>query len=373
MPAKIYSGSDSIMRNLFLIFLCIGLTLGASACTESTVEETRPVVRPVITYKVPDYVEGRIRTFTGTAKAAVETNLSFQVGGKIIEINVNVGDRIKKGDLLARLDDTDYRTKVRQMEAETARIHATLIESQASYDRIRKLYNKGITTKTELDTVKARYDANLALQRSSRQALELSRKQVAYTRLTAPMDGSVSEVRMEVHQVVQAGTVIAVLTAGGGLEMEIGVPERLIGEIKQGAKADVVFDAIPNQTYHAQVTEVGVAAQKSITFPVTLRLTVPKNKVKPGMTGEATFLFKAGAGDYRVLIPLECVVGAPGRKNHVWVVDPKTEIVSKRSVIIGNLTSEGVQIKEGIKPGEIVVSRGVHHIEDGMQVRLMKK
>ena len=344
-----------------------------AACSDTPQEASGPVIRPVVTYTVPDYVEGRIRSFTGTAKAAVETNLSFRVGGKITEIRVDVGDRVKRGDLIARLDDADYRTKVRQMEAESARVFAALEESHGSYVRIRKLYDRGIATQSELDTVKARHEANVALEKSAAQALELSRNQAAYTRLTAPVDGSVSEVRMEVHQVVQAGTIIAVMTAGGLLEMEIGVPERLIGQIKQGAEAEVVFDALPENVYYASVTEIGVTAEHSVTFPVVLRLTSANRDIKPGMTGEATFLFKAAAGDYRVVIPLECVVGAPRRQNHVWVVNPETETVSKRPVIVGNLTSEGIQIKEGLTPGEIVVSRGVHHIENGMRVRLMEQ
>ena len=334
--------------------------------------EKKPVIRPVVTHAVQDFVEGRIRRFPGTAKAALKTYLSFRVGGEVTEVNVSVGDYIKAGKEIARLDAADYQMRVQQQEAERARVDAALIEAKASYDRIRQLFRKKIVTKAEMDATKAKYDATVAQKDSVTEALKLSRKQLAYTRLNAPITGDISEVFIEAHQVVQAGQAIAAITNRGPIEMDIRVPARLINRIKKGAKATIKFDALPDNTYPAVVTEVSAVASETSTYPVTLKLLKTGHTVKPGMVGEATFMLKASAGDFRVLVPAEAVVGAPGKTYFVWVVSPETQTVSRQPVTIGNLTSEGLQIKAGIEPGTLIVTRGVNRMEEGMRVRLLE-
>ena len=262
--------------------------------------------------------------------------------------------------------------RVQQQEAELARVEAALIEAKAAYDRIQQLYQKRIVAQSEMDATKARYDSTLAQKDSVTEALKLNRKQLTYTILRAPIAGDISDVLVEAHQVVQAGQTIAAITTRGPIEMEISVPARLIGRIVKGARASVRFDALPDNTYPATVKEVSAVASETSTYPVTLNLNNKGNKIKPGMVGEAKFMLKATTGDFRVIVPAEAVVGGPGKKYFVWVVAPETLTVSKLAVTIGNLTSEGLQIKDGIDPGMQVVTRGVNRMEDGMRVRLLE-
>jgi multidrug efflux pump subunit AcrA (membrane-fusion protein) len=90
------------------------------------------------------------------------------------------------------------------------------------------------------------------------------------------------------------------------------------------------------------------------------------------MVGEAKFMLKATTGDFRVIVPAEAVVGEPGKKYFVWVVTSETLTVAKQAVTIGNLTSDGLQIKAGVEPGMLIVTRGVNRMEEGMQVRLLE-
>jgi membrane fusion protein, multidrug efflux system len=341
-------------------------------CDPEPVPEKKPVIRPVVTHEVQDFVKGRIRTFPGTAKAALKTYLSFRVGGEVTQVNIDVGDYVKAGKEIARLDASDYKMRVQQRKAELARVEAALIEVKASFERIRQLFKKQIVTRAEMDVIKAKYDSTMAQKNSVTEALNLSRKQLAYTSLNAPIEGDILEVFIEVHQAVQAGQAIAAITNRGPIEMEIGVPARLISRIKKGAKATIKFDALPDNTYQAVVKEVSATTSETSTFPVTLKLIKTGSKVKPGMVGEATFMLKATTGDFRVIVPAEAVVGAPGKKYFVWVLTPETKMVSKQAVTIGNLTSEGLQIKSGIEPGTLIVTRGVNRMEDGMQVRLLE-
>ncbi len=352
----------------FAIILMLFVFIG---CDPPPPPEKKPVIRPVVTYTVPDFVEGRIRAFTGTAKAALKTYLSFRVGGEITQVNIDLGDYVKAGKEIASLDAADYNMRVQQQEAELARVDAALIESKAAYDRIGQLYQKRIVAKAEMDATKAKYDSTMAQKDSVTEALKLSRKQLTYTILRAPITGDISDVLVEAHQVVQAGQAIAAITTRGPIELEISVPARLIGRIKKGAQASVRFDALPDNTYQAMVKEVSAVASETSTYPVTLKLNNTGNKIKPGMVGEAKFMLKATTGDFRVIVPAEAVVGAPGKEYFVWVVAPEALTVSKQAVKIGNLTSEGLQIKAGIKPGTIIVIRGVNRMEEGMQIRLL--
>ncbi len=360
----------SLKASYFLAIVSILFTI--IGCDPPPVPEKMPVIRPVVTYKVPDFVKGRVRAFTGTAKAALKTYLSFRVGGEITQVNINLGDYVKGGKEIASLDASDYKMRVQQQEAELARVDAALIEARAAYDRIKQLYQKRIVAKSEMDATKAKYDSTLAQKDSVTEALKLSRKQLTYTKLRAPITGDISDVLVEAHQVVQAGQAIAAITTRGPIEMEISVPARLIGRIQKGAQATVRFDALPDNIFQAAVKEVSAVASETSTYPVTLKLNNKGNRIKPGMVGEAKFMLKATQGDFRVIVPAEAVVGAPGKKYFVWVVAPETLTVSKQAVKIGNLTSEGLQIKAGIEPGTLIVTRGVNRMEDGMQVRLLQ-
>ena len=353
----------------FVIVLILFVFMG---CDPPPIPEKKPVIRPVVTYKVPAFVEGRVRAFTGTAKAALKTYLSFRVGGKITQVNIDLGDYVKAGKEIASLDASDYKMRVQQQEAELARVEAALIEAKAAYDRIQQLYQKRIVAKAEMDATKAKYDSTMAQKDSVTEALKLSRKQLTYTILRTPITGDISDVMVEAHQVVQAGQAIAAITTRGPIEMEISVPARLIGRIKKGAQASVRFDAFPDNSYQARVKEVSSVASETSTYPVTLKLSNTDNKIKPGMVGEAKFMLKATTGDFRVIVPAEAVVGEPGKKHFVWVVAPETLTVSKQAVTIGNLTSKGLQIKTGVKPGTLIVTRGVNRMEEGMQVRLLE-
>ena len=127
---------------IFFFFTAILMLSGLFGCDTEPVPEKKPVIRPVVTFEVQDFVAGRVRTFPGTARAELKTYLSFRVGGEVTKLTIDVGDRVKAGQEIARLDDADYRIRVQQHEAELARVEAALNEAKASFDRTRQLYEK---------------------------------------------------------------------------------------------------------------------------------------------------------------------------------------------------------------------------------------
>jgi RND family efflux transporter MFP subunit len=324
--------------------------------------------RSVVTMTVSSPSRGQVRLFSGTARPAVETRLSFRVAGKIQEIGVKVGVRVAAGHVAARLDSTDYELEVKRRRARVAEVEARLEQAGFEYDRVRSLYEVESVSKRELDQARAMFASARARREAALEALALARKKVEYCVLKVPLKGEVVSVPVEEHQSVQAGQPIAVLASLDVMEMQLGVPAGVISRIKSGDRARVSFDALSGQEFQAIVSEVGVETGPTTTYPLTLRLLEVHPAIRPGMVGHARFDFPP-PGNAPVVVPPQAVIQGAEQSAVVWVFDPDKESVHRREVQVGSLTSEGLQITSGLKSGARVVIRGVHRLEEGMRVR----
>lgn len=328
-----------------------------------------PVIRPVVTMAVPAAGQGARRAFSGAARAAVQTPLSFRVGGEIIHLPARRGQTVKAGELIARLDPRDYELQVKQNEAQLAQSAAQLEQAKAQYQRARQLYETSHISKSELDAHEAAFKSAQAQQESSRQALALARQQLDYCELRAPVDGALAAVPVEIHQTVAAGQTVANISAGDLMEIEVGIPEILIGQIAPGQAAEVVFEAIPGGRFAGQAAEIGIEIGAGGAYPVKVRLHQPDPRIRPGMVGEAFFSFPGGG---IIRIPPAAVVPAPDGSRYVWIYNEAGGDVSRRAVRIGDLTSDGLAVLDGLRPGERIVTRGVNRMEEGMRVKLLE-
>jgi RND family efflux transporter MFP subunit len=316
----------------------------------------------------------RVRTFSGTARAGQESRLSFRVAGTVELLDVKLGDRVRAGQVLARLDPEDYRLRVEDAEASLARIRAEVRNAEANYARIRDLYENNNASLNDLDASRAGYESATAALESGQKKLEQARLQLSYTKLEAPTAGAISQVPVEVNENVQPGQTVAVLTAEARPEVEIGMPEVFIARVKEGQTVEVTFDALGNRDFDATVTEVGVASTGlATTFPVKVRLDRDEPEVLPGMAAEVHFRFEAGDRRERIEVPA-FAVGEDRNGRYVFVVEPSGEGVGRavrREVTVGGLTADGgLEILHGLSDGERVITAGVSRIQDGRQVRL---
>ncbi|NJB67248.1 RND family efflux transporter MFP subunit [Desulfobaculum xiamenense] len=346
----------------------VALCVAVAGCGNGETER-KTVVRPVVTVTVPDPETGRQRAFPGTARAAIETRLSFRVPGEIEELPARIGMRVRKGDLVARLDPTDYRLQVGRAEAATAQAEAALAQARADWERTRALYEVGNTSRRDLDRARAQFDASEASLKASRRQLELARQQLKYTVLSAPVDGALAEVPVDVHQTVAAGQPVALLTAGDRMQVEVGIPDSLITSVHAGDKVTVRFDALPGEDFPGAVIEVGVESRAVSTYPVKVALEQASPHVRAGMSGEAVFSFDLR--ETTMLVPPVAVAGRSGGERYVWIADPEAGTVSRRDVTVGQLTSRGLEVLSGLRPGERLVVRGVNSLVEGQRVRVM--
>ncbi len=351
--------------------LLMGLMLAACG-SEKTPEQE--VIRPVRYQQVLPAGGALERTFAGTAKAGTESRLSFRVAGSIEQVAVKVGDRVEKGDLIARLDDTDYRLQVQEALAALANARAQARNADATYERVRALYENRNASRNDLDAARAASESAESAVQASATRLELTRSQLRYTRLTAPVAGAIASVPAEVNENVSAGQVVAILTSGALPEVTCAIPESLISLIRRDMPVTVRFDALGDLAFPARVTEVGVAAiSRASTFPVIVRLDKSSPMIRPGMAAEVTFLMSRTDGDGGFLVPTEAV-GEDREGRFVLVVEPidkELGIVHRRAVTVGELRADGLEISAGLKNGERVVTAGTSRIDDGQKVRLL--
>jgi len=406
---------------LGLLPVCISIS-----CQEEEAPER--LVRPVKAMKVGDMTQLTGRPFPGRAKATEEVNLSFRVSGPLVALPVKVGQVVKKGDVLAKIDARDYEVALRSAEAELARsranlqameagarpeeieqlkaavkeAEATANERQDEYDRIMKLDKQEAATAIEVTrTTAARDKSEAALKRvredlrigqagarkediaakkaeiqSLQAAVDAAKDQVEYTYLKAPFSGTVAAKYVENFQTVQAKETIVRLLDTSKIEMTVDIPEHLISYARDVKDIDITvrFDAFPDRQVKAKIKEIGTEASEATrTYPVTLIMDQPKDvKILPGMAGVARGSGKLpdDVQEKGFEIPLSAVVSDVGGKKAVWVIDEKTKTVKRCEVTSGKLTSTGMLV-QGLKTGVWIATAGVHYLEDGQQVRIL--
>lgn len=334
--------------------------------------EVSEVLRPV------RYVEARragttsSRILAGVVRSGVESRLSFRVPGTLLLLDIEVGSVVKKGQEIARLDSTDYALRVEEAKAALAQARAGLRRAQADYDRVRSLYENNNASKAELDSARASSESAEAQRDAVSKRLELANQQVGYTILTAPGDGAIASVDVEVNENVDAGEQVCLLVSGSQPEAAIPVPEGLIAQMHKGQEVTIKLDALPGRSYPAEIKEVGVAVTgAATTYLVTARFLGGDIDIRAGMAAEVTFLFDEPESDH-ILVPV-VAVGEDRDGRFVYVVEPSGDsegTVHRRAVEMTS-TARGVEIVDGLDEGELVVTAGVRRLVDGETVKLL--
>lgn len=351
---------------------CLILSLVLVGCSEEAPEEVS--VRTVRTMKLGLESIESTRTFNGQAKTDRVIDLSFRSSGVITLFNINLGQVVQKGDLLAELDNVSARLSYEQANASLNSAKSNLDTQNLALKRIQNLYEKGGASLSDYEGAKNAYRNAQASYRSAQRSVDIQQEQIRYGKIYAPEGGVISAVKKELEENTTAGESIAVLNAGSEMEIELGVPENVINLVKVGSNATVRFAALPNQLFEGEVTEIAPSIeQQSATYPVRVRVVEATQEVRSGMAASVVFDFSQTsltANDLR--IPVYAVgEDANGRYAFVIeVVDENTIVARKRSIEIGELVNNAFQVKSGLSVGDIIVTAGVHSVLDGQQVRL---
>ena len=360
-------------RGRWALPLAVGCLLAPACATEPSPAAEERTVRPV-RYALARAADARrTRTFAGVARAGSESSLSFRVGGMIAGLDVGVGDRVRAGAPLARIDAVDYELQVKEAEAALRQARALSGNAAADLRRAWALYENENLSRTDLDAAVAAADSAAAQVEAVAKRLERAQRQVRYATLAAPTAGVIAAVRVAANENVAPGQPIVVLTSDAVPEVEFAVPEGLIGEIREGRGVSVVFNAIPGTRFSGFVSEVGVAATATGTmYTVAVRLEDGTSAVRPGMAAEVAIDFAGAGAPGRVVVPATAV-SEDSNGRFVFVVEPSgggLAVVRRQPVSVGAITPGGFEIVEGLAQETRVLSAGVSRVSDGDVVRL---
>ncbi|MEM1177377.1 MAG: efflux RND transporter periplasmic adaptor subunit [Acidobacteriota bacterium] len=358
--------------------LAAGVTLFAGCADEAPPPET--ALRPVKSIVVESGAASiRDRIFSGTAESAEEAALSFKVSGTVAELPAAVGDKLRRGDLIAALDRELFDVELKQALAEEARTKATRRSAEAEYQRVRLLFTNDNASRNELDTALANAESAKASFDAAVQTVRLARLNLGYTRLTATEDCSVAQVGAEVSENITAGQTIARVNCGEGWEVILSVPESLIASFENGMTGVARFPSVQGQAFEGRVSEVGIATGDARTFPVTLSLATAPEEIRSNLAAEVTFRFPEGgavggasAETGRLYVPPAAAL-KDELGTFVFVVGPSDQpgaaALERRTVDVGEISELGLEVLSGLEVGERIVTAGQIHARDGMLVR----
>ncbi len=311
------------------------------------------------------------RSYSGTTQSASESRLSFRTSGLLIQLKTDVGQRVRKGQLLAVVDQTETQLNYEKAVATEQSARIQLETTKANLDRVKQLYLANSASLSDYENEKNSYASALSNHESAKKSLNLQASQFAYGRIVAPTDGVISEVNVELNEFVQAGSTIFVFnTEDSEIEANIGVPEKQITKIKEGQTVDV---SVGELQLKGTVTGVSYSTSGSSTFPVIVTLEANED-LRPGMPCKVSFEFEYETGEPRLIAPIKSISENPEGNFAYTLIEQDNGTyytVEKRTIELGPINDEGFIVLEGLQEGDLVATAGLRSIIDGMKVKLL--
>ncbi|MEJ2727801.1 MAG: efflux RND transporter periplasmic adaptor subunit [Deltaproteobacteria bacterium] len=356
-----------LKRMVWLLCIAIGLT----ACKEKA--EIVEVIRPIKTITVGEQPVEQIRKFAGQVAAVDSSGLSFEVGGQVKAVEVDIGDRVKKGQVLAVLDPEPYQLDLDAIKAELVKARDNVTKTKAEYERQKRIYEQGAGAERYVEVSEFEYKAALSAVKYQMARLDLARRNLRKTKLLSPYDGGIAWRSVQPNEEVKAGQKILEINASGKLEVQLAVPETTIDRIHIDDPATVTFPSLPGESAKGRISYIGGAAVKANAFPVKVELMDPNKEVKPGITVEANLALKDENQKRGYLVPIQALLPSPEpNRGYAFVYDPQTSTVKKTAVRSHGMADKKVIIDEGLKAGDIIAVAGASFLADGMEVKLLE-
>jgi RND family efflux transporter MFP subunit len=307
-------------------------------------------------------------TLVGEVRPRYESRQGFRIDGKIIERKVDVGARVKKGQIIARLDPADTRLNATAALADVHAAEADYALAEAEVARQRQLFTKKFISASALDIREAQLKTARARLEQVKAQAHVSGNQSQYADLTADRDGVVTLIHAEPGQVVESGEAVVSIADTKATDVLVAVPESRMAEVKLNAAVVIKMWADQQKTYTGVVREIAPSADSSTrAFNVRITLNDADESVKPGMTAGVKFDHPADQQTAEFLIPASALTEINGKKT-VWVIDADNK-AQPRVVIAGLYREDGVLISDGLQAGEKIAIAGVHTLIKDQQVK----
>jgi RND family efflux transporter MFP subunit len=314
------------------------------------------------------------------AAARYSNAVSFRVGGKLIQRNVRLGDSVRRGQVIARLDAVDAQKQAASAQAALDAAEHRLVFAKQQIDRDQAQSAQNLIAANQLEQTQDAYAAALAEHEQSAAQLVVARNTLQYNALVADHDGLITSENADTGQVVSAGQAVYGLAWSGDTDVILDAAAGDLGRITVGQTASVTFPALPGRRFEARVREVAPAADpQSRTYRVKLTLAEPGSAVRLGMTGDATLSRVATAGNAddaaddapAFKVPATAIFHR-GKDPAVWVIRPNDSTLELRPVTVGRYSERGTTVTRGLRDGDNIVLAGVHTVYAGQRVKQAK-
>ncbi len=350
----------------FLILFALSAVL--AGCDTHAETKAQAPLRPVLVTTVHYANQTPDRTFVGTIKPRIETDLGFRVAGKVAKRLVEVGDIVDAGQPLAMLDESDLKLQADQAAAELAAATGVKAQAQASLQRAIDLRAKGWTTDAQMDTARAAADEAQGRFNRAERAVELTRNSLSYATLTADGEGVVTATLVEPGQVVAAGQGAIRVARSTEKEVVVSIPETLVARAREGA-ASVSLWSEQGRQYEAKLRELAPMADPTTrTYLAKFSLPGAGKDVKLGMT--ATLTLSDHASERVARLPLSALFNQ-GTGPSLFVVNTQTGEVALKPVTVKSYDAQDVVIAGGVNEGDSVVTLGVQKLDTEQRVRVV--
>jgi len=412
-----------LRRLLILLFIaCLWGLVGA--CAEKEPPPAPPeIIRPVKVMTISSNTSSKeTKVFSGVSKGIEEITLSFRVSGVLHTLPTKVGDKKKKGDVLASLDQRDFifdvrnfkgelksaaaeldvlkkgerPEHIRKLEAKLLSLKSTLRTAELEYQRVQQLYVNDAASKARLDQAKSDGDLSKANLEAAEQELIMAttgareediRAQEAkilsieanldraiadreYTILYMPFDGVIAKRHVSNFEQILKSQHIYNVSAMDRIEVKISIPDTVIANIKKGQSALVKFLPLAKKKFSGKITKVGLSADRTtLTYPVWVEIPNPKREILPGMPVDVALTLPRRGGK-NPMLPIDTVLEdkVSGGK-YVWVVNSSDQTAIQRAVRIGNLVGDLIEITNGLEAGDVIIVAGLDQLGEGMKIR----
>lgn len=349
------------MRPTFPARWLMLLALTLAGCERATPPASAP--QPVLVVQ-PQAAAAHLQRYPGEVHARHEPQLAFQVGGKVVERRVEVGDRVAAGAPLARLDAEDLRLRRDAAQARVEAAQAALGVAQAEQQRYRALLERRLVSQSQFDAIENRYRSARADFEQATAERQVAANQLDHALLSAPQAGLIVARAVEEGQVVAAGQTVFVLAADGEREVAIHLPEQQFAAFRLGDAASIELWSQPGERFEGRLRELAAAADPaSRTFAARVAF-ASQVAVEPGQSALVTL---HNGGRQTLAVPLSAVSAEQGQP-FVWRLraDHTLERVSVR---LGAYGEEQVPVLEGLSAEDWIVLAGVHLLQENQPVR----
>lgn len=331
----------------------------------------QPVVRAIKSIVVKGVQEGQSRRISGTVESVNKSALAFEISGAVAAVRVKVGDRVKKGQILAEIDKKQYQLNAQSARAELNKAQSNLREKETVYKAKLNLFNKQIESKIAMEKAKADFKAARSAVEQARVKLELAQRDLRNTGLRAPFDGVISSREVEPAVVVTAGKPVLEIQGDGDLEVALNLPEQLAKFVKQGDSAKINFPTLQNRVFDGRIRQISSRGGEANTYPVTVLILSRDPGLRPGMTAEVNIVIRRSGARTVYPIPVSAVTPGPKKVAYVFRFDKSSSTVKRIKVKTIGVQGNDIQVSEGLKNGDIIAVAGVSFLHDGMKVRLV--